>query len=69
MLVCYPRDLSGASRGAKPCTQVDPGKTKRTWLAISLGAVGALGEGQKPESASGEARGGGGLGRAQALGR
>jgi hypothetical protein len=31
------------------------------WLALSLGAVAALGEGQKSEPASGEARGRGGL--------
>jgi hypothetical protein len=32
------------------------------WFALSVGAIAALGEGQEPESASGEARGGGGLG-------
>ena len=37
------------------------------WLAVSLRSPTALGEGQKSESASGEARGGGGLGPPKAL--
>jgi hypothetical protein len=36
--------------------------SKTAWLALSLGTFSALGEGQKPESASSHTRGRGGLG-------
>ena len=36
---------------------------KAAWLVLSVGTLQALDQNQKPEVASGEARGGGGLGR------
>jgi len=42
-------------------------RVKAAWLALSLGAVSALGEGQEPESACRYARGGGGLGALTAM--
>jgi len=37
-------------------------RVETAWFALSLGAIGALGQSQKSESASSEARGGRGLG-------